>query len=115
MKQRRRAMYANVVRGTPTSSPREWSRMGGNYAGILGLVAFLTTVTRGLIHGGGTESTIKFAVINLILFAAIGLLLGRTAEWNIGDSLRSQLRSRSDDMNPLSTRTRETTGPPQPQ
>ena len=69
--------------------------MGGTYAGILGLVAFATRVAHSLIHGGGTESTIKVAVIYLFLFGAIGLMLGRIAEWTIEDSLRTRLRAES--------------------
>ena len=69
--------------------------MGGTYAGILGLVAFATTVAHSLIHGGGTESTLKVAVIYLFLFGAIGFVVGRTAEWTIEDSLRSRLRGES--------------------
>jgi len=69
--------------------------MGGIYADILGLVAFATTVAHSLIHGGGAESTLKVAVIYLFLFAAIGLVLGRIAEWAMEDSLRSRLRAES--------------------
>ena len=69
--------------------------MGGTYGGILALVAFATTLVRGSINGGGAESTLKVAVIGLLLFGGIGFLIGRTAGWTIEDSLRSRLRSES--------------------
>ena len=69
--------------------------MGGVYGGILGLVAFATTVTHSLINGGGAESTLQSAVIFLFLFGGIGLLVGRLAEWTIEDALRSRLRDES--------------------
>ena len=70
--------------------------MGGTYGGILSLVAFGSTLVRGLIHRGGAESTLQVAIIGLILFGGIGYLLGRLAEWTIEDSLRSRLRAETD-------------------
>ena len=65
--------------------------MGGTYGGIFGVLAFTITVAHSLIRGGGTESTIKLAVICLFVFGGIGLLLGRVAQWTIEDSIRSRL------------------------
>jgi len=70
--------------------------MGGIYGGILSLIAFGSTLVRGLIHGGGAETILQVAIIGLIFFGGIGYLLGRIAEWTVEDSLRSHLRAESD-------------------
>ena len=61
------------------------------YAGILGPLAFATTVARGLVHGGGTSSTLWTACCCLLAFSAIGYVAGRLAEWIVEDSVRSRI------------------------
>ena len=63
------------------------------YAGFLGLVAFVTCVARGLIHGGGTELILKVSVVCFFLFGVVGMLIGRIAEWTVNESVRMKLRS----------------------
>ncbi len=63
------------------------------YAGFLGLVAFVTSMARGLIHGGGTESILKVSVVCFFLFGVIGMLIGRIAEWTVDESVRMKVRS----------------------
>lgn len=65
--------------------------MGRHYAGILGLLAFLTVVMRGLVHGAGAESTLLAAAIHLFLFAFVGYLVGQLAGWIVLDSVRAKL------------------------
>ena len=66
--------------------------MGRTYAGVLGTLAFATTVVRGLIHSGGFGSTMATAIAHLIVFAVIGGMIGELAEWIVADSIRSSLR-----------------------
>lgn len=61
------------------------------YAGILGPLAFVTTVARGLTHGGGTMSTLLTAWCCLLAFSAIGYVVGRVAEFIVADSVRSRI------------------------
>jgi hypothetical protein len=61
--------------------------MGRNFAGILGLVAFSTTVLRGAIHGVADEAMLT-ATIHLFAFAAAGWILGTIAESTIEQSVR---------------------------
>ena len=61
------------------------------YAGILGPLAFLASLARGMMHGGGTETVIRTAWYCLLAFAAAGYVVGRLAEWTIEDSLSSRL------------------------
>ncbi len=61
------------------------------YSGILGLLALLTTLTRGWIHGGDTESLLWAAWLNLLLFAIVGLFIGWIAGRIVEDSVSTRL------------------------
>jgi len=63
--------------------------MGRVYAGILGMVAFVTVLARGLIAGGGAESTLKFACLVLFGFAAMGWIIGSLAGWIVDESVQA--------------------------
>ncbi|MBI3838916.1 MAG: hypothetical protein HY288_13420 [Planctomycetia bacterium] len=65
--------------------------VGRRYAGILGLLAFLTIVMRGLVHGSGVESTLLAAAFHLVFFAFVGYLVGQLAGWIVLDSVRAKL------------------------
>ena len=64
--------------------------MGRRYAGTLGLLAFLTIVMRGLVHGAGVESTLIAAAFHLFLYAFVGYLVGQLAGWIVLDSVRTK-------------------------
>jgi hypothetical protein len=64
--------------------------MGRSYAGILGPLAFALVMARGLAAGSGVEGTLLAASAGLFLFAAIGYLIGQTAEHLVNDSVRTQ-------------------------
>ena len=65
--------------------------MGRAYAGVLGPVAFLVTMVRGLMHGSAAESTLLAASGALFLFAGLGYVIGRLASWTIYDAVRSKV------------------------
>ena len=58
------------------------------YAGILGPLAFLTSLTRGFMHRGGTESVLWSAWIGLLVFSVVGYVIGWVAERIVADSVR---------------------------
>lgn len=61
------------------------------YAGILGLLAFLTSLIRGMVHSYGVESTLWSACLGMALFAVVGVVLGGIARWIVEDSVNSRL------------------------
>ena len=61
------------------------------YAGILGLLAFLPNLIRGMVHGYGAESTLWSACLSMALFAVVGVVLGGLARWIVEDSVNSRV------------------------
>ena len=57
------------------------------YAGVLGSLAMLASVTRGLMHGSSTESVLLTAWCSLLVFACVGYVVGRLAGWIVEESV----------------------------
>lgn len=66
--------------------------MGRAYAGVLGPLAFATITLRGVLHHAGGLSTIKLATVSLVLFTAIGYVIGAIAESTVRESVLSQFQ-----------------------
>ncbi len=66
--------------------------MAVRYAGILGLLAFLTSSARGLLHGGEAESILPTAWLSLMAFAAIGGVVGWVAGQIVEESVRARMK-----------------------
>ena len=64
------------------------------YAGILGPLAFVTSLARGAIHGGGVEGVLWTAWAGLLAFAAVGYIVGWVAERIVEDSVRGSISAR---------------------
>ena len=60
------------------------------YAGILGPLAMLTSVTRGVIHGEGAQTALLLAWGWLLGLAAVGYGIGWIAQRTIEESVTSQ-------------------------
>ena len=65
--------------------------MGRTYAGILGVLAFLTTMARGLFAAAPPESVLLSACLSLVAFAAIGLVLGGLANAAVEEAATRQV------------------------
>lgn len=65
--------------------------MGHRYAGVLGPLALVTVVARGLLRGSSIESTLFHAWLALLAFSVVGYLIGRLAQWTVEESLRASL------------------------
>lgn len=63
------------------------------YAGILGILAFLTTLARGALHGDSAESSLWLAWCCLWAFAAVGYVLGWMAEATVEQSVITQVEA----------------------
>ena len=61
------------------------------YAGILGLLAFLTSVVRGMIHDSAVGSVLWLAWLSLLAFGVIGYVVGWLAERIVEDSVRGRI------------------------
>ncbi len=61
------------------------------YAGILGPLAFLTSLARGLTHAGGIDSVLWTAWCSLLAFAAIGYVIGWVAEKTVEESVHGRI------------------------
>ncbi len=61
------------------------------YAGILGPLAFLTSLARGVMHGGGTEAVLWTAWCSLLAFAAVGYVIGWVAGKTVEESVRGRI------------------------
>ena len=65
--------------------------MARTYAGILGLLAFLTALAHGLMHGGGGVSALWTAWCSLLLFALLGCVIGWVAQRIVEDLVYDQM------------------------
>ena len=69
--------------------------MARTYAGILGPLAFLTSLAHGFIHARPNEATLLSAWCSLLLFAAVGYVLGgiagRTVEQSVQATIEAEL------------------------
>ncbi len=61
------------------------------YAGQLGMIAFVTVVARGLLHGRTLESTLLTAALYLPVFALLGYVAGKVAANAVDESVQQQL------------------------
>jgi hypothetical protein len=66
--------------------------MGPSYAGILGSLAYVIVISRGVLQGYAVEGTVKLSILMLFVFAAVGYVIGKIAESTIKDSIHVQLR-----------------------
>jgi len=62
--------------------------MGPTYAGILGALAFVLVILRGLISGSSATSVLPVALGGLFGFALIGYVAGRLAEQSVIESVK---------------------------
>jgi hypothetical protein len=67
--------------------------MARSYAGVLGTLACGMILARGLIRGGGLESTIANACLALFGFAALGWIAGQLAQRFTQESVRTRFQA----------------------
>ena len=67
--------------------------MGKTYAGILGCLAFSTTLFRGALAGISPDDVLLTATISLFAFAAIGWIVGSFAETTVVQAARTRFET----------------------
>lgn len=67
--------------------------MARSYAGILGLLAFLTCLARGLIQGSGPIALLAMACLLLFVFAATGCVIGWIAQRTVEEAVRGRVEA----------------------
>jgi len=67
--------------------------MAQAYAGILGPLAMLIAVARGLIHGHGAEAVLLAAWLSLLAFAAAGYVIGWLAQRVVDEAVETRIAS----------------------
>jgi hypothetical protein len=65
--------------------------MGRIYAGILGPLAMVVIICRGLKDSAGLEGTLTLAIVALAAYAAIGAVLGQIAQATVDESVRLKI------------------------
>ncbi len=68
--------------------------MGRIYAGILGPLAMIVALIRGISIDGDPTTILLTALINLFVFAAIGFCFGTIAERTLNQAIRFQMEQK---------------------
>jgi membrane protein implicated in regulation of membrane protease activity len=63
------------------------------YAGILGLLALMVSLMRGIVAGGASQATLWTAWLGLLAFTILGAVIGWLAERIVRESVSSQILS----------------------
>ncbi len=74
--------------------------MARQYAGILGLLALMVSLLRGLLAGGGSEATLWTAWLSLLAFTVLGGVIGWLAERIVREAVSSRILSELQDKKP---------------
>jgi hypothetical protein len=65
--------------------------VGRTYAGILGPLAMVVVVTRGVVASASVEGTLSVAMTHLVVFAIVGLVVGSIAQSTVDTAVRTKL------------------------
>ena len=65
--------------------------MGRQYAGMLGSIALVTSVLRGLVHGTPAVRVLTMAAVSLVMFSVVGYVVGELAGWIVLTSVRARI------------------------
>jgi len=65
--------------------------VASTYAGILGFLAFITTLAHGWLHGRPVNSTVVTAMLSMAAFAAAGWVVGGIARRLVDQEVRWRL------------------------
>ena len=65
--------------------------MGRTYAGILGPLAMVVIICRGIKDSAGLEGTLTMAIVALAIYAIVGSIVGQIAQATVDESVRLKI------------------------
>ena len=74
--------------------------MARQYAGILGLLALMVSLMRGILAGGASEATLWTAWLALLAFTVLGAVIGWLAERIVREAVSSRILSELQEQKP---------------
>ena len=74
--------------------------MARQYAGILGLLALVVSLLRGILAGGASEQALWTAWLGLLAFAALGAAIGWLAERIVREAVSGRILSELEENKP---------------
>ena len=74
--------------------------MARQYAGILGLLALMVSLMRGIVAGGASEAALWTAWLSLLAFTVLGGVIGWLAERIVRESVSSRILSELQEQKP---------------
>lgn len=77
--------------------------MARMYAGILGPLAFVTCLARGVVHAWPADKALLVAWASLLAFALVGAAVGWIGEWILEDEVRARMAARSEAAKPAAS------------
>ena len=78
--------------------------MAHSYGGVLGIIAFVTMLVRGLLNGNTSFELLFTATLFLFAFAVVGFVLGSIAAQTVKESVKLQLNTELDALQKENTR-----------
>jgi hypothetical protein len=66
------------------------------YAGVLGPLAFLVFVARGMLHAWPIEKTLLMGWVSLLVFSLLGMVIGWIAQRTVDDEVRGRIAAGDD-------------------
>lgn len=66
------------------------------YAGILGLLALLTSLAHNAIHAANADTMLMAAWLSLLVFAGLGYLIGWIATRTVEESVQAEIKAELD-------------------
>ncbi len=74
--------------------------MARQYAGILGLLALVVSLLRGILAGGGSAATLWTAWLGFLAFTVVGAVIGWLAERIVRDAVSGRILAELEEKKP---------------
>lgn len=102
---------ARVTKSLTAVGSLECVRMARQYAAILGLLAFVVIQARCVWQSYDLAANLLTALAAMAIFAVVGAMVGGTANWSLGETLRRELTAEMNEQREHNARRKQTTPP----